>query len=93
VSGDEIVGRRGDAFVGNVTMSMPVADLNMLTVHPSLPARNVKQFVELAKSRPGAAQLRIIRTRVLESHVERAPTCEQAASEPFPAFRLEKSAK
>jgi hypothetical protein len=27
---------------------------NVLVVHPSLPARNVKQFIALAKSRPGA---------------------------------------
>ena len=42
-----------DAMRDLIPVSLAANALNVLVVHPSLPARNVKELVALAKSRPG----------------------------------------
>jgi tripartite-type tricarboxylate transporter receptor subunit TctC len=42
-----------DALKDFVGVSLLCSSYHMLAVHPSLPARSVKQFIALAKSRPG----------------------------------------
>ncbi|MGZ8155365.1 MAG: Bug family tripartite tricarboxylate transporter substrate binding protein [Burkholderiales bacterium] len=42
--------RCAKGFVGTTTLARQVG---MLVVHPSLPARTTKEFIELAKSQPG----------------------------------------
>jgi tripartite-type tricarboxylate transporter receptor subunit TctC len=42
-----------DAIKDLAPISLAVLSPNILTVHPSLPAKNLKEFIALAKARPG----------------------------------------
>ena len=60
-------------------LTLAVSSPSMLVVHPSLPVKSVREFIALAKARPGPAQLRgghhrrdaAPRRRTIQDHVRR----------------------
>ena len=55
---------------------VPVAPVNysdlLMVVHPSVPAKDLKEFLALLKAKPGDAQLRLVGSRHALSHGRRA---------------------
>ena len=61
-----------DTFRDFAPISQAVTNTIVLIVHPSLPARSVKELVALAKVAPGTAQFRIVRHRQRDASRGRA---------------------